>query len=524
LDWGLWVIIMKFFISLTIVAMGVRRLPGSGPAWDDVVGSLRSGRVSALPQILTSMLQSDADSTWSDADLYVDVISNMTVSLVDTITSENSASQTSVFSGMNEWGQSVSFAQTSKSDATAVEKDLITKLSEESTAAGNFHQAITDFRSKVFAVVETCTEQEIISENDKCVLTNSCNTTGTVLYKVVSKADASKTAFLAVSMSEHVSKYEAAKTACDDQKLAITNFWDPVADNTYTKVKEARDLVISSFNERALTICDVKSSCSSNSKAHGLQDALSEVCDEKSEVDTLKSRVEGANNTLSLSDRNYELKALGLVQCLLEKLNEYTNGKWDDKQVSTMIDDCEGATFQSLSISFACNSEEASTQIFGQSESQTCFAGLNSERTYSQVVESMKAPELQLESCADTSSLLINIGDPGAGAGYIKGVVPSASFTGTVPSMSAWGDLDETASSGCAWYCNEQGAATTTTVEECETLVTQMKFLSCESIVKRAYAAEAATPKDSDYKLTDGPDSARSASISGNGVSFTDCV
>lgn len=518
---------MKFFIPLMIGASGVRRLPGSGSAWDDVVGSLRSGKVSGLPQILSSMLQSDTDSTWSDADMYADVISNLTENLINTIKTENSESQTQVTSDMNEWGQSVTFAETSKSRATEAEKDLISKLSDESTKASSFYTNLKEFRRKVFAVVETCTEQQLIASFDECVLDNSC--TAEVLYKVVSKTDPSSTAFVTMSSQDHIDKYAAAQTACSNQKSAIENFWNEIAsENSYTKVKKARDLVKSSFDDRKSSMCDTSPSCV-NGKAHGFQVALSQVCAEKHVVDTLKSRVDGGNNTDSLSDRNYELQSLSLVECLLEKLNTYTNGKWDENGVSTIIDTCENEPAESVSITFSCDSAESGTEILGSGADQTCFSGSTSKRTYSEVEQSMKASavnsDLQLVSCADTSSgLSFNIGDA-TGAGYIVAVVPQASFQGSVPEMSAWADFVVPSDSGCEWYCNDPDATSgsETTTADCIAHLATLTYLSCDEVVRRAYQAEAATPILDDYKLDDRSDTARVAQISGNEVTFADC-
>lgn len=493
---------MKCVISFVVVALGVRRLPGSVSTWEDVVSSLHSGERGVAQKVLSSLLQNDAESLWSSSDTYSDIITNLTTDIIQVIIGENQAAQNEVFSLMDQWNAWVHFGDGSSQQANIADGVLRDAIAKEKVAAMNYATQLHEFKGMVAAVTADCRTLHVLLEINNCAMATDVTCPDPVPVKVIGGDDIS--AQLNVSKAQFEADYISYSTSCNDQQAAIDSFWkreendDP---NAYEEVFYKRAQVRSAFNSRNNIICD-RAVCTPTGSS-GLQQAVQDSCVSQQNVDNKRKTIEATNATESLADRNYEMDALYTIRCLLLALNNNTNNEYDGKDITKLVDDCqqEGIDHENLVINFVTSG--SSTSIIDGVCDDTPDAVV---KTYNDVGTAMITGPFNVQ-CG--SNFNMDIDDGGGSAGSIVDVV-SDKFFGNVESMTLYDDLPDD-NQACDWYCPAG-----------DSCLQGLSTLQCQQNVMRIGASVSQVPEENDYTDRDAG-STRSVTFVNSLYSFDDC-
>lgn len=345
--------------SIVLTAIGIRRLPGADLEVEDFKSQLKKHGPRDVVGLLQSFIQGSGASKWSDIDDEItNVIGNLTAEVVGTLTSENTNSQNEMYRLMNDFAYWIEARTVSESHVDPIEWVLAGAVQAEKIEAENYQSQLSLWKTAMKEIPYPCSQQQYymepsftlhpqtvftcdFSENDD-TSADHCETAEKA-YETNSTGEVNS---LKQKLSDQRGLYDEWKLFCEGN-ITEANTAFGLTKGAYDAWVTERNHVGTNYSKRKDAVCPSAASCSADGQPGlaflGLEVAVVRELSAGTSADNYIKLVDASNISESLSDRNYELESLNIVNCLLSKLQSFGNDGYDNEAIGALVDTCSSA-------------------------------------------------------------------------------------------------------------------------------------------------------------------------------------
>jgi len=348
--------------SVISSVIGIRRFSGTHMDVEDFKSQLKKHGPRDVVGLLQSFVQGTGSAKWTESinDELTSVIGNLTTDIVHILDSENADSQEEGYLKMNTHEYWIEARNWAEKAANTAEVNLFNAVVDEKEQANLFVQEVIMFKAAALLIAQPCSEQQAAMTP---VIVVSPQSTFTCDFSVTDSSQSDHCGTAETAYADNVSAevnslnstlgiqkttYEAAEKKCAAKIQAADDALNRVK-NYYNEWVNKRTAVVNSYGARKSIVCGVKS-CKGKFQwgvpleITGLNQFMQSEVSSGLDAVSYYSAVSGVNNTQSLSDRNYEVDSLAIVECLLSKLHMFGAGNWSNQDFTTTLTSCSDKT------------------------------------------------------------------------------------------------------------------------------------------------------------------------------------
>lgn len=344
------------------VVLAVRRHPGADEKLMDALTRLLDTRGDALPEALHSYVQLMSENKWSNDVDYEGVIDQLISEIDGTITAANSNAETTIRTQLNGWNLQLQYRATALSDAQSRSTDLAAAVEAEKVAAAEFSDEWSVLEVMNMLTPEYCLLQEGLKSFTATLtavdeFTCSMDITGDCdgKFDIYKGTQENQTADLEGNLSKHKTEYDEAERQCG---VAVDNTkaQQAIVEATYIAWVDKRTDTKNAYDAREAAVCAQE--CAPQ-QVGSLNTYLKSTCAAELEKEGHVTDAYSANNTNSLIDRNYEIRTIHIIKCVLGRLEDFSNdstGKtYDDPELTVegVLASCDTNDYTELALNWS---------------------------------------------------------------------------------------------------------------------------------------------------------------------------